>query len=161
MCMFSIGVSLGWWCPKRGKSFNLAWQRQVSWRRWWVGDGQGGLAWCDSWGHKESDTTERRNWTEMNWKDVKIWADRRTGSLWVVDCYISHEVGISLESPPWNYILENVSKIKIQGMKLGLITCVDSSHWFLTIRHPHSLPKRIPIFLGTLAVWLGERFGCW
>ena len=29
-----------------------------------VGDGQGGLAWCDSWGRKESDTTERLNWTE-------------------------------------------------------------------------------------------------
>ena len=25
------------------------------------GDGQGGLARCDSWGHKESDTTERLN----------------------------------------------------------------------------------------------------
>ena len=26
-----------------------------------VGDGQGGLACCDSWSHKESDTTERLN----------------------------------------------------------------------------------------------------
>ena len=26
-----------------------------------VGDGQGGLACCDSWGRKESDTTERLN----------------------------------------------------------------------------------------------------
>ena len=26
-----------------------------------VGDGQGGLACCSSWGHKESDTTERLN----------------------------------------------------------------------------------------------------
>ena len=26
-----------------------------------VGDGQGGLACCDSWGSKESDTTERLN----------------------------------------------------------------------------------------------------
>ena len=26
-----------------------------------VGDGQGGLTWGDSWGHKESDTTERLN----------------------------------------------------------------------------------------------------
>ena len=26
------------------------------------GDGQGGLACCDSWGRKESDTTERLNW---------------------------------------------------------------------------------------------------
>ena len=29
-----------------------------------VGDGQGGLACCDSWGCKQSDTTERLNWTE-------------------------------------------------------------------------------------------------
>ena len=29
------------------------------------GDGQGGLACCDSWGRKESDTTERLNWTEL------------------------------------------------------------------------------------------------
>ena len=29
-----------------------------------VGDGQGGLACCNSWGRKESDTTERLNWTE-------------------------------------------------------------------------------------------------
>ena len=33
-----------------------------------VGDGQGGLACCDSWGRKESDTTERLNWTELNWR---------------------------------------------------------------------------------------------
>ena len=31
-----------------------------------VGDGQGGLVWCDSWGRKESDTTEQLNWTELN-----------------------------------------------------------------------------------------------
>ena len=36
---------------------------------WTLGvcDGQGGLACCDSWGHKESDTTQRLNWTELNW----------------------------------------------------------------------------------------------
>ena len=32
-----------------------------------VGDGQGGLACCDSCSHKESDTTEQLNWTE-EWK---------------------------------------------------------------------------------------------
>ena len=31
-----------------------------------VGDGQGGLACCNSWGHKESDTTEQLNRTELN-----------------------------------------------------------------------------------------------
>ena len=30
-----------------------------------VGDGQGGLACCGSWGRKESDTTERLNWTDL------------------------------------------------------------------------------------------------
>ena len=30
-----------------------------------VGDGQGGLACCGSWGRKESDMTERLNWTEL------------------------------------------------------------------------------------------------
>ena len=32
-----------------------------------VGDGQGGLACCDSWGRKESDTIER-----LNWSDIRI-----------------------------------------------------------------------------------------
>ena len=31
-----------------------------------VGDGQWGLACCDSWGCKESDMTECLNWTELN-----------------------------------------------------------------------------------------------
>ena len=31
-----------------------------------VGDGQDGLVCCNSWGHKESDTTEWLNWTELN-----------------------------------------------------------------------------------------------
>ena len=42
-----------------------------------VGDGQGGLACCSSWGHKESDMTERLNWTELNnllyWLCQSLW----------------------------------------------------------------------------------------
>ena len=37
--------------------------REVEWSPGF-GDGQGGLACCNSWGHKESDTTERLIWTE-------------------------------------------------------------------------------------------------
>ena len=33
-----------------------------------VGYGQGSLACCSPWGHKELDMTERLNWTELNWK---------------------------------------------------------------------------------------------
>ena len=33
-----------------------------------VGDGQGGLACCGSWGHRESDTTERLHCTECSFQ---------------------------------------------------------------------------------------------
>ena len=49
----------------------------VGWHHWlnghgfeWtlgVGDGQGGLVCCGLWCGKESDMTERLNWTELNW----------------------------------------------------------------------------------------------
>ena len=38
------------------------WVNSAGW--WWTG----GLACCDSWCRKESDTTERLKWTKLNWK---------------------------------------------------------------------------------------------
>ena len=43
-----------------------------------VGDGQGGLACCNSWSHKELDTTEWLNWNELNWTE----AVRNDGENW-------------------------------------------------------------------------------
>ena len=43
---------VGWYHWLNGHKFEL-----VS----GIGDGQGGLACCDSWGHKESDMTEQLN----------------------------------------------------------------------------------------------------
>ena len=37
------------------------------------GDGQGSLACCNSWGHKELDTTEWLNWTELNLHEMCPW----------------------------------------------------------------------------------------
>ena len=57
-----------------------------------VGDGQGGLECCDSWGCKESDMTERMNWTELNWiyriflllsLKVKVWKSLSSVQLFV------------------------------------------------------------------------------
>jgi len=57
------------------------------------GDGQGGLACCSSWGRKESVTTERLNWTDLNWtvmeKMFTYWGMGKSfwlihGSAWVV-----------------------------------------------------------------------------
>ena len=51
------------------------WMASPSQWRWvWVNSGSwwrmGGLACCGPWGHKESDTTEWLNWTELNWVSV-------------------------------------------------------------------------------------------
>ena len=47
----------------------VGWHHQLSRHEFgWtpgVGDGQGGLASCSPWGHKESDTTEWLNWTDL------------------------------------------------------------------------------------------------
>ena len=66
--------------PNAGKDWGqeetgMTEDEMVGWHHWlyghgfgWtlgIGDGQGGLACCDSWGHKESDTTERLNWIEL------------------------------------------------------------------------------------------------
>ena len=63
------------WCWERlkagGEGDDRGWDGWMAplnqWTWVWVdlgvGDGQGGPACCDSWGRKESDTTERLNWT--------------------------------------------------------------------------------------------------
>ena len=65
------------WCWERlragGEGDNRGWdgwmasptQLTCVWVNLGVGDGQGGLVCCSSWGCKESDMTERLNWTEI------------------------------------------------------------------------------------------------
>jgi len=46
-----------------------------------VGDGQGSLACCDSWGRKESDMIEWLNWTELTFYTIWIWVITRLRRL--------------------------------------------------------------------------------
>ena len=65
----------GWGQEKKGTTEDemAGWHHGVSGREFeWtvgVGDGQGSLVCCNSWGHKELDTTEWLNWTECNRKN--------------------------------------------------------------------------------------------
>ena len=73
-----IGKDPDWRREEKGTTED----EMVGWHHWlsghgygWtpgVGDGQGGLACCGSWGRKESDKTERLNWTESVIKITKI-----------------------------------------------------------------------------------------
>ena len=66
-------------CGAGGERDDRGWDGWVAsltrwkWVEWTPGDGdvQGGLACCDSCDCKESDMTERLNWTEMNWAILK------------------------------------------------------------------------------------------
>ena len=107
----------------------------VGWHHWlngreseWtpgVGDGQGGLACCDSWGRKESDTTERLNWTELNHLGL-FWSCLVT-KLWptLCDCKLpgSSVHGISqariLEQVAISFFLHGI--FQTQGWNPGLL----------------------------------------
>ena len=61
------------WAQEKGTTEDemAGWHHQLDGHEFewtpWVGDGQGGLACCNSWGRKESDMTEWLNWIELNW----------------------------------------------------------------------------------------------
>ena len=67
------GAGKDWGQEEKGTTEDemVGWHHQLSGHEFeWtpgVGDGQGGLACCSPWGRKESDMTERLNWTELNW----------------------------------------------------------------------------------------------
>ena len=67
------GVGAGGEGDYRGWDGWMASPTRWTWFGWTpgVGDGQEGLACCSSWGLKESDMTERLNWTELNWSILK------------------------------------------------------------------------------------------
>ena len=88
--MWELDCEEGWapknWCFWKDSDAERDWGQEekgttedemAGWHHWlnghesgWtpgVDDGQGGLACGDSWGHKESDTTERLMWSDLIW----------------------------------------------------------------------------------------------
>ena len=53
-----------------------------------VGDGQGGLACCNSWGHKESDMTERLNWNKVGYLFYNLDPTHFPKDLWIQGTHI-------------------------------------------------------------------------
>ena len=71
-------------------------------------EGQGGLACCSSWGHKESDTTERLNWTEVIIIQDDIWdsfLDWMEGVCFLNIHFYSIFLEIMKNSGPWSFFL--------------------------------------------------------
>ena len=74
-----------------------------------IGDGQGGLACCSSWGRKESDTTEWLNWTEP---------------IFDIVVHYSFFIGILLPERAWNRLFIP------RKQEISLYT-FSSNHFFL------------------------------
>ena len=76
-----------------------------------VGDGQGGLACCDSWGCKELDMTEQLNLTELNWR-LSIFLLSNLGLI------IAQQTSIHINcfmAGGWHTSCHPISKIHIVG----------------------------------------------
>ena len=75
-----------------------------------VGDGQGGLACCNSWGHKESDTTERLIWSDLRfqWCHLKIPRGKQLSGLpcclLILFWSVSQDWGFVLEQDLWSVL---------------------------------------------------------
>ena len=96
-----LGAGKDWGQEEKGTTEDemVGWHHQLDGHGFgWtlgVGDGQGGLACCDSWGRKESDMTERLNWTEL--KDA---SNKKLYIVWL-HLYEISRTGKSLEAQSW------------------------------------------------------------
>ena len=96
-----------------------------------VGDGQGGLACCDSWDRKELDTTEQLNWTEVGYN---------FSSKEQVFFNFMAEVPFSviLEPPKINYLIFSIVSLSICHEVMGLDAMV-LVFWMLSFKPAFSL----------------------
>ena len=90
-----------------------------------VGDGQGGLVCRGSWGHNESDRTERLNWTELKGNQtsqVNVFSTSLcTGRFWAhwnhsFDVHLNYLGPVSSFSPSWTS-----SGYVVGGAEFGLM----------------------------------------
>ena len=64
-----------------------------------VGDGQGGLVCCNSWGHKESDTIEQLNWTELNASPPPTPTHQSAGAQFSVSLIVNYHTEVNFSFP--------------------------------------------------------------
>jgi len=113
-----------------------------------VGDGQGGLAYCNSWGREELDTTERQDWTEWKfekwrpdwnkkdvyWGFVRTEAQKASRSTWIA----------FLQTTKW----ERFIKVKTARLQLLHNLFVKNYNWSWQ-------EVRILVKQGLTGVWNG------
>ena len=108
-----------------------------------VGDGQGGLACCDSWGPQESETTERLNWTELNW-----WLHSGKKSFQYLIIW-----------PPWWKLTSKLLIVQFTMVSVLLIKRIMHVY-YMKSAHPwlyQAQIKNLPAVQETLVQYLGKE----
>ena len=108
-----------------------------------VGDGQGGLACYDSWGHKESDMTEQLNWTEILFvlTDPLFSMPPRSGPI----ISRQNENNLLLVSLPltWPFPTHSTSRLRVMSVNLK-----NDVNWSLhSLKFWYSLYPTYPLCL--------------
>ena len=115
-----------------------------------VGDGQGGLVCCSSWGHKELDMTERLSWNELGlsswwiniWTNLLPWSERCTETTLCSSNYLSFLSGHSKTTfPSHPCTLPAIFRI---GLFNPTKEPVFSLHLFLAICRPNLKEPKHP-----------------
>ena len=123
-----------WKDPDAGKDWGqeekgMTEDEMVGWHHWFnghgfgwtqgVGDGQGSLVCCGSWGRKESVTTEQLNWTErcsIDKRQVKDMWGRTIGSDSVsITQYISMKKGILITKGRRGQMINHIISSRFQA----------------------------------------------
>ena len=117
-----------------------------------VGDGQGGLACCDSWGLKESDTTERLIWSDLIWFPFIL-------VHWFLKCWFFFTLTnswLTTSNLPW--FMDLTFQVPVQYCVL--------QHWTL-LSPPDTSPTGLHFYFGSAPSFFLEPFyhsatvACW
>ena len=103
-----------------------------------VGDGQGGLACCDSWGHKESDTTERLIWSDTSLHEFTLPPIRKQHYRVVTHLWIF----LSCPSQTSPGIWQTLSLRQRNTLSLCQLYCVACGTW---VPRPQIEPRPLPV----------------
>ena len=89
---------------------------ELNWLNWTPGvaNGQGGLAFCDSWGRKESDTTDRLIWSDLICLKCGTWVNFTTSCWFPSDWFPKKKSKYS----DWR-LQEGVWSVNVQGLPRG------------------------------------------
>ena len=109
-----------------------------------VSDGQGGLVCCNSWGRKESDTTEQLNWTEPIFSSFHCCISKYTVSAWFSSDQFSLSVVSNSLQPCAAYQASLSITNSRSSLKLMSIESVMPSSHLILCRPLLLLPPILP-----------------